>query len=427
MLIPQDIWDLIIDRLAEVRYPPERCEFLRAASLVSTTWVNRSQHHIFSTVSFNPRGRSVQKWCSGVGPDPGGVSRHVRTLEFIHGRNPSKEPGPLVTDVLKTAFPHLTSFRNIQTLEVYRVDLGVAPLELLIPIFSSFAGTLRRLLWIQMADTVHKTWTTISAIVNLFPNLLDLILSGDSVSDGHGITCPPLPRIRFPDDVELAHVDYVDSLAFKHFKFQELRVCVQVPNSSSLLEYCQSHLRALDLKDTRTCGRESTLISGGLEQTHVLVLTTIIGDNGTLQVLLEACCTLETFAFSFGLFVGRLLGSIPSNSVSLIHLHNPCMGSPFGTPEYLRSLSVARFEDYILNLEQRVIPECRDLGGSLKKIARRFRDRHPGLKTRVQIHVELTGWGVDARTTETVDIPLLKAELKKEVGDGVTFELARTC
>ena len=105
------------------------------------------------------------------------VSRYLRTLKFIDGLNRSEESGRCIADILKTAIPHLASFQNIQRLEVYRLDLGVALLDALIPIFSSFPGTLRRLLWIQMGDTAHKTWITISAIVNIFPNLADLLLS----------------------------------------------------------------------------------------------------------------------------------------------------------------------------------------------------------------------------------------------------------
>ena len=421
MHIPQDVWDLIIDQLAEME---DHGRFLRAASLVSTAWVNRSQHHLFSTVSFKPRVGSVQEWCSGVRPDPGGVSRHVRTLEFIHGRNPSEESGPLVTDVLKTAFSHLTSFRNIQRLGVYRVDLGIAPLDVLIPVISSFAGTLKQLLWIQAHDTAHKTWTTISTIVNLLPNLVDLFLSGDIDDAGPGIACPPLPRIQLPDDLELERFDY---RVYKHFKFQELRFSTSVPTSSSFLEYCRNNLRALDLRDMWIIGGERTLIGGGLEETRVLVLTTLLGDYGTLQMLLEACRTLETLAFSFYTDVGRLLRSIPSDSISLIHLYDPRPSTPFRSLEKLRNSSVALFEDYVSELEQIVIPECRNLGVSLKVIARRFCDHHPGLKTRVRIYIEFTDWGMDARPIEYVDIPLLKAELEKEVGDDVTFELARTC
>ena len=84
-------------------------KFLRAASLVSTTWVNRCQYHLFSTITFSQR-RSVQEWCSRIEPGSEGVSRHVRVLTLINWRTDLS----LVADVPKTAFPHLTSFQNFR-------------------------------------------------------------------------------------------------------------------------------------------------------------------------------------------------------------------------------------------------------------------------------------------------------------------------
>ena len=139
-------------------------------------------------------------------------------------------------------------------------------------------------------------------MVNLFPNLVYLLLSGEFVSAGRGIACSHLPRIQLPDDVELEHIK---SIEFIYFKFQELRVYTSVPNSLSFFEYCRNHLLALDLRALRIARPELSPIAGGLEETHVLVLTSFIGNHGTLQALLEACGALETFAFSFDPGVGR--------------------------------------------------------------------------------------------------------------------------
>ena len=258
MYIPQEVRDLIIDQLASVNeFYMRRRKFLRAASLVSTAWVNRSQHHLFSTVVFS-QWRTMQEWCSRIEPGSEGISRHVRALGLIQLQT---DP-PLVADVPKTAFPHLTSFRNLQSLDVHRIDLNLVPLDVLIPIISSFARTLRQLLWTQEHDTAHRTWKTISTIANLLPNLVDLLLSDYSYYDSHGIAYPPLPRISLSRDLELEHADL---LAFKHFRFQELHVDTSVPNSLSLFEYCRSHLRALDLKDMGIVVRELTLTGSRLE------------------------------------------------------------------------------------------------------------------------------------------------------------------
>ena len=130
---------------------------------------------------------------------------------------------------------------------------------------------------------------------------------------------------------------------------------------------------------------------------------------------------MEMFTFTFDMGIGRLLSSIASNSVSLIQLHDPIPSIPFKVSASLCSWSPKLFNFYISELEQDALPECRELGVSLQKIAQRFRDHHPGLKTRVRISSELTN--ENAQAIENVDIPFFQAELEKEAGDCVSFEL----
>jgi len=224
MYIPQGVWDLIDLSLTNwPRCGRTSCDFEAASPQPGIRRLGQSlptppllHHHLPSQGEWYPR--------IGLGPD--GVSRRVRALTLIKGPVCS----PLVADILKTAFPHLTSFRNLQRLEI----------------ISSLARILKRLLWIQLHGTVHKTWTTISTIFNILPNLVDLSPSGSFVRADRGNAYSPLPRIQLSDDMELEHVD---SLAFDHFKFQELRIGSLIPNSLSFLEYCRRHLRALDLRD----------------------------------------------------------------------------------------------------------------------------------------------------------------------------------
>ena len=239
MYIPQDIVDLIVDQLASMVSGSRRRGYLQAVSLVSTAWVGRCQRHLFSTIMFY-HNDDIREWCYRIKPDPDGISRYVRALLLHRGRILQS---PLDTDVLKTALPHLTSFKNIQELKVDGVDLNVTSLDVLISIISSFASTLKRFVWAQTPDATRDPWTIISTLVNLLPNLVDLLLSSDPLLDAHRITYPPLSRIQLPHDVRR-----IDLLAFKYFKFQELRVHVSVPDSPTLFDYCQIHLRALDLR-----------------------------------------------------------------------------------------------------------------------------------------------------------------------------------
>jgi len=109
MHLVQDVVDHVIDQL----YNPEDCFakcYLQATSLVSTIWVKRSQHHLFSTVDFHDH-RRVKRWCCRIEPDHNGVSRHVRALTV--GER-STAFSPLAVRYIKAAIPHLASFKNLR-------------------------------------------------------------------------------------------------------------------------------------------------------------------------------------------------------------------------------------------------------------------------------------------------------------------------
>src|SRR6266478_1512304 len=176
MYIAQDVVDLIVDQLSQsVPQSQERERHLRAASLVSTVWVNRSQHHLSSTIDFRDSS-DILKWCSNIEPDPYGVSSHVRVLLIGSGRAYISPPPVILSDI-ETALPHLTLFKNLQELALPHIDLKHPSLGVLVPIFSSFAGTLKRLRWAQ-EDPVHETWEAISTLADHLPNLTYINLSG---------------------------------------------------------------------------------------------------------------------------------------------------------------------------------------------------------------------------------------------------------
>ena len=225
--IPQDIVDLIIDQLSSATSYPDSS--LRATSLVSTAWVDPSQRHLFSSLCFYSSS-SVQKWCSRIRPGPHGISRHVRVLKLS---SPS-----VVSGILKIALPHFTSFQNLRELAIV-VDVECQDsVNILVPIFSSFASTLKRLEWTQEGAGHGSTWKTLYGLVDLLPNLTEINLSGFY----HPLISPSaLPCIRLSPDYQLP-----DLLAFKHIKFQKLELIDPIPPSPRFLEYCQNHLRVLD-------------------------------------------------------------------------------------------------------------------------------------------------------------------------------------
>jgi len=207
MYIVQDLVDLIVDQLYDPTdyYHAER--YLQATSLVSTAWVNRSQHHLFSTLELFDS-RRIKRWCSRIKPDPDGVSRHVRVLAVGCLRFYADPNSKLLFSDIKPAMPHLTSFKNLQEFVLGHTDLEGASLGVLAPLLSSSVGTLERLRWTHRKPDICETWKDIGIIANLLPNLTYIDLSGYQDSSSK-------IQIRLP-------ADEGRSLAVKRFKFHEL-------------------------------------------------------------------------------------------------------------------------------------------------------------------------------------------------------------
>ena len=157
---------------------------------------------------------------------------------------------------------------------------------------------------------------------------------------------------------------------------------------------------------------------------HALISTTLTGDHQDFQTLLEGCHALQVL--SVGLYPGtaRFLGLIPSDSVSLIRLDNP-LRFGYAPMTYNDSWSWKSFEEFQLYLSDvegyNVLSELMDLSISIRKIAQRFSDRHPGSKTRVRATLDLAESEMEA--VEKGGIPLFKARLEEELGNCVELEL----
>ena len=232
MHIPHDIVDLIVDQLSLSGDGDPG--YLQATSLVSTVWVNRSQHHIFSTLELGDSSK-IKRWCSRVKPDPYGVSRHVRVL-IVGWRDRPRSPTepPLIASDIEFAHPHFTSLNNLQEFILGRTYLMDTPLNVLSPIFSSSAGTLERLRWTNCRADIPKTWEDIRTLANLLPNLTYVDLSGYLDIDGG-------TKARFS-------ADEGHSPAIRRFAFHELQIADVTLLSLPLFEFCGPHLQVLDLQ-----------------------------------------------------------------------------------------------------------------------------------------------------------------------------------
>ena len=126
---------------------------------------------------------------------------------------------------------------------------------------------------------------------------------------------------------------------------------------------------------------------------------------------------------NFTLYPGTAgcLDSIPSSSVSLIHIYNP-YGIGDSPMTYSDSWPWESFEEfeYRHSYDDRLV-EFTHLGVSIRKIGQRYSDHHPGLKTRVRGTLDLRQSEVQA--VENGETPFYKARLEEELKDHVDFEL----
>ena len=249
MYIPRDVVDLIIDQLS-LSADDTKDRDLHAASLVATAWVDRCQHHLFSTVEFDDT-RKIRRWCSRIKPDPCGVSRHVCILVVGCRRSSllAREYMPLGVSDVEPALPHLTSFKNLREFILGYAWLWDTPF-VFAAIFSSSAATLKRLRWAEWRVNESDTWEDIRAFANLLPNLAYVDFSG-YLDEYKGV------------EIRLS-ADEGSTLAVKRFKFHELRIINVVPLSLPFFGSCGPHLRLLDLDPfgmLEPSERESSLIA----------------------------------------------------------------------------------------------------------------------------------------------------------------------
>jgi hypothetical protein len=150
-----------------------------------------------------------------------------------------------------------------------------------------------------------------------------------------------------------------------------------------------------------------------------LILTGFTGDYGNLPMFFEACHALQEISFNFDSYIGRILGSIPSNSVSLIRLRDP-EGASSTTYNGCWEHSLRVCQTCLDKLGQFETEYAR-LGVSIRKIAQRFSDHHRGLKTRVQVLYQ--PMGKEAQGIDNGEIPYFMTRLEEGLGAHVTLEL----
>ncbi|KAF9647023.1 hypothetical protein BDM02DRAFT_3117744 [Thelephora ganbajun] len=173
---PQELVDEVIDNLNNPRD-------LRACSLVSSKWLERSRRKLFANVALNTW--NFDKWQRNIPPGSNGVSAYVRSLTLRQAQSIiSLEP-----ETLMGIMDHLTSFRRLEVLLLHDVnfdDLFDGPS--LIRCFGHFGISAKSL-------HLHGIRTDISTMlffVSLFPNLDHLTISSPMLSKLSGVIEVPI-------------------------------------------------------------------------------------------------------------------------------------------------------------------------------------------------------------------------------------------
>ncbi|KAF9780888.1 hypothetical protein BJ322DRAFT_287886 [Thelephora terrestris] len=168
--LPPEILDHIVDNLYDEPIA------LKACCLVSKSWVERSQRHLFACVELDSiAGSSVESWMNAF-PDPSALpARYARSLGV-------RDPGVAFVNVRAW----IRSFRRVEELSVDMlgsVELrGVSLLQ-----FHGLSPTLKSL---RFANITTPTPEIIGLICS-FPLLEDLSLEIISESDTDGWAAPP--------------------------------------------------------------------------------------------------------------------------------------------------------------------------------------------------------------------------------------------
>ena len=151
---------------------------------------------------------------------------------------------------------------------------------------------------------------------------------------------------------------------------------------------------------------------------HALTTPTELHDD--LHALFKACHVLQELSFHFYSYIGSIISSIPSDSVTLIRLHDP-EGTVGTTYNSCWGIPLDEFKLHLSSFIHDDLPEYETLGVSIRKIAQRYSGRHRGSKTRVQVIYKPMCQEMQA--FKEGEIPFFMTKLEEELGSYVTLEL----
>ena len=163
----------LVDEVLSYFHGPDLAT-LRCCSLICTSWRIRSQLIIFKHVSLWNESR-LQTWCATIPPSLTGISSFVRTLE-LGGRW-------IRPQVLEQHITHLTSLRNVRTLDLHDVDLKPFN-DITFPrYFGQFGSSVQSL----RLESCRSSTDTYLELLKHFTRIDDLFVSDTSSTKDPGV------------------------------------------------------------------------------------------------------------------------------------------------------------------------------------------------------------------------------------------------
>lgn len=155
-VFPQEIIDDIIDHFRDDPVPKN----LQICSLVARSWVPRSRRSLFRDVSFPGKNR-FERWCQTIPPGSDGIASYTRILRLSDPWGRLMDP-----TLLQKHLAHFTSFRSLQSLAFFLVDLSAFDRVTITNCFRHFESV-QSLVFCNVASPI----TNILLLTYLFPNL----------------------------------------------------------------------------------------------------------------------------------------------------------------------------------------------------------------------------------------------------------------
>lgn len=194
-VLPQELLDMVIDKLAEPPGPFEPITSfteISEYSTVSRQWLIRTQKHHFEFIFFTGQD-DLERWRTTIKADPSGVSRHAREMlwQNIH--------------TLKGFEEHIAALTRVKQVELSDCDI-LCSLPDVGPIVSLGSSLVK-----LGIDGGLATPRVMASVLAGLPNLHYLVAHGLRIEHDHNNTIPfpsSIPFFEGSGDLNLGLVEY---------------------------------------------------------------------------------------------------------------------------------------------------------------------------------------------------------------------------